>query len=178
MYYQIIKAENEYIGIVWQFVHDKPLLENVFLPCGHRQSLAKINKEYPGENITERKIPGSIAGQIAKFYAGEKIDFDLSCLNMARLTKFSARVLKKAGKIPRGKVFTYSELACKTGSPKAARAVGTALARNPFPLVIPCHRVVRSDGSLGGFGGGLRMKKELLSREGVQADTKGRVSLK
>jgi methylated-DNA-[protein]-cysteine S-methyltransferase len=59
--------------------------------------------------------------------------------------------------------------------PGAARAVGTALARNPFPIIIPCHRTVRSNGDLGGFGGGLKMKRELLELEGVQFSTTGRV---
>jgi O-6-methylguanine DNA methyltransferase len=63
----------------------------------------------------------------------------------------------------------------RLSAPRAARAVGTALARNPFPLIIPCHRVVRSDGMLGGFGGGLKMKKALLEMEGVAFDRSGRV---
>ena len=64
------------------------------------------------------------------------------------------------------------------GCPGAARAVGTALANNPFPIIIPCHRVVRADGSLGGFGGGLAMKKELLTKEGISLDRNRRVPAK
>ena len=97
-------------------------------------------------------------------------------MNLSRLTDFSAKVLKQACKIPRGKVATYSGLAAKLGKPRAARAVGTALANNPFPIIIPCHRVVRADGSLGGFGGGLRMKRELLHREGVALNAEDRVN--
>ena len=76
--------------------------------------------------------------------------------------------------IPKGKVSTYGRLAEKSGASKGARAVGNALATNPYPLIIPCHRVIRSDGSLGGFGGGLKMKKELLLMEGITFDAKGR----
>ena len=85
------------------------------------------------------------------------------------------RVLSEDGEIPRGRVMTYGGLAASLGVPGGARAVGNAMAGNPFPLVIPCHRVVRSDGSLGGFGGGLSMKRALLAMEGVRFDPKGRV---
>jgi methylated-DNA-[protein]-cysteine S-methyltransferase len=178
MYYSIIKAAKEEIGLVWQFVGGKPLVEYIYLPSSADNLKDKISKEFPEAQKALRKIPGGIAGKIAKIYTGEKVSFDHSCLNLVKLPKFSARVLRQTGKIPRGKVATYSGLAAKIGSPRAARAVGTALANNPFPLAIPCHRVVRADGSLGGFGGGIRMKKELLGKEGVAADEKGRIAVK
>lgn len=81
-------------------------------------------------------------------------------------------------KIPSGKVSTYSRIASKLGNSSAARAVGNALARNPFPLVIPCHRAIRSDGSLGGYAGGIDMKKKLLELEGIEFDYRGRVIIK
>lgn len=176
MYYQIIDVKKGNIGIVWRFLESKPLIENIFLPCPRNQLILKIKREYSAINITERSIPESIAERILELYSGSKVDFDYSLLNLAKLTKFSAKVLKQTCKIPRGEVATYSGLAAKVGSPKAARAVGTALANNPFPLVIPCHRVVRADGFLGGFGGGIRMKKELLGKEGVLSDNKDRIA--
>jgi len=78
-------------------------------------------------------------------------------------------------KIPRGWVSTYGRIAGKLGNAGAARAVGTALSRNPFPLIVPCHRAVRSDGSLGGYAGGIAMKKRLLELEGIESDGYGRV---
>lgn len=179
MYYQIIKAGREEIGLVWRFVKDKPVIENIFLPCSTGQLISKIENKYSEINLTRRTISGDVAEQIRQIYSGSKINFDHSLLNYAKLTKFSARVLKQTCKIPAGKVDTYSGLAAKIGSPGAARAVGNALAKNPFPIVIPCHRVVRADGSLGGFGGGTRMKKELLGKEGVTtSDDNDRVSEK
>jgi methylated-DNA-[protein]-cysteine S-methyltransferase len=178
MYYQIIDAEKECIGITWRFVEDKPLIEYIFLPCPRNQLVTKIKRKYSEINIIEQNIPHGIAKQIAQIYSGAKTDFDHSLLNLAKLTKFSACVLKQTRKIPWGKIDTYSGLAAKVGAPGAARAVGTALANNPFPLVIPCHRVVRADGSLGGFGGGIRMKQELLNKEGVISDEKGRFPVK
>ena len=176
MYYQIILVNKESSGIVWQNINNKPQIERIFLPCGKTKLIAKIKKEFPAINEKEQKIPNEIATQIAEFYSGMNIKFDTSFLNMKKLSGFAAKVLKETCKIPRGKVATYSGVAARIGSPLATRAVGTALANNPFPLVIPCHRVVRSDGSLGGFGGGLKMKKELLAKESVEVSTKSRVA--
>ena len=82
-------------------------------------------------------------------------------------------VLLEEKKIPRGEVLSYAGLATKLGMPDSARAVGRALSGNPFPLVIPCHRTIRSDGGIGGFQGGASMKKNLLEMEGftfIKAD--------
>ena len=90
--------------------------------------------------------------------------------NMLRLdccSKFQQKVLRAVSGIPRGKVSTYQLIAKQIGKPKAARAVGRALANNPFPLIIPCHRVICSNGSLGGYQGGLKMKLTLLKKEGI-----------
>ena len=82
------------------------------------------------------------------------------------LTAFQQRVLETTAKIAPGERLTYGELARRIGSPRAARAVGTALARNPFPALIPCHRVVRADGSTGNYScGGSRVKERLLAEE-------------
>ena len=80
---------------------------------------------------------------------------------------FTAMVLKACGKIPRGKVSTYGRIARCIGSPRAGRAVGNALSKNPSPVTIPCHRVVRSDGLVGGYAGGQNKKIDLLRKEGI-----------
>lgn len=178
MYYQIINYGKEKIGLVWQLVKASPKVEHIFLPCRTGELSAKIESEYYEINIVARSIPNDVARHIIKMYAGEESSFSLSGLNLSKLTSFSAKVLRHACKIPRGKVMTYSRLAATLGSPHAARAVGTALANNPFPIIIPCHRVVRADGSLGGFGGGLAMKKELLTKEGISLDRNRRVPAK
>ena len=83
-------------------------------------------------------------------------------------TKFQIKVWKAISKIPRGQVRTYKELAKLIKKPKAARAVANACGKNPYPIKIPCHRVIRSDGSLGGYSGrgGIRTKKNILKKEG------------
>jgi len=84
------------------------------------------------------------------------------------MSEFQARVLGLVSKIPKGRVTTYKELARALGNPKACRAVGNILARNPHPLKIPCHRVVRADGKIGGYKSGGRRKAKLLVDEDVE----------
>jgi len=84
------------------------------------------------------------------------------------VTKFQSLCYKALVKVPRGKVTTYSGLATIIGRPKAHRAVGTAMNKNPFAPEVPCHRVVKSNGDLGGFGGGPKLKIKRLQEEGVK----------
>ena len=86
-------------------------------------------------------------------------------LKETKLTRFQRRVLKAVSQIPAGETRTYKWVAGIVKSPNAARAVGQALRKNPYPLLIPCHRVISSDGSLGGFSLGLKLKKRLLELE-------------
>ena len=109
--------------------------------------------------------PDWLAGAILDQLDGrhEYAHYDLS-----PLTAFQQRVLHATADIPRGQVRTYGQIAAAIGAPGAARAVGTALARNPVPIIIPCHRVVRAGGKLGNYGaGGEPMKRRLLDREGA-----------
>jgi methylated-DNA-[protein]-cysteine S-methyltransferase len=86
------------------------------------------------------------------------------------LTTFQRKVLLTVAEVPRGEFTTYAELAKRIGQPKAARAVGQALGSNPMPLVLPCHRVLASDGSMGGYSGrgGVKTKEKLLRLEGAR----------
>jgi methylated-DNA-[protein]-cysteine S-methyltransferase len=93
------------------------------------------------------------------------------------MSEFQTRVLELISKIPKGRVTTYGEVARVLGNPKACRAVGNALARNPRPVEIPCHRVVRSDGKIGGYVLGRRRKAKLLVDEGIEIRG-GKVNLK
>lgn len=106
--------------------------------------------------------------QISAYLTGSRHWIDLP-LDISHLTSFQRNVLQAARQIPRGQVRTYGEIAKKLGKPNAARAVGQALGRNPIPIVIPCHRVIASNGDLGGYsgGGGLETKRWLLQLEGA-----------
>jgi methylated-DNA-[protein]-cysteine S-methyltransferase len=178
MFYQLIKVGKEEIGMVWSNAEGKQWVESIYLPGGQETMKNRIVRDFPAIHMKPRAIPDGIDRLIADLYNGKKQHFDLSRLNLSRLTKFSASVLKLTFKIPRGKVDTYSGLAAKAGSPRAARAVGSVMAKNPFPIVIPCHRVVRSDGRPGQFGGGSNMKKQLLAKEGIVLNARGIVPAK
>ena len=104
----------------------------------------------------------SIFKQLEEYFAGDRREFSIDYLIDTSL--FTTRVYKEMAKIPYGKTLSYSELAQKSGSKLAYRAVGTACGKNPLPLIIPCHRVTAVNG-LGGFGGGLDTKRFLLNLE-------------
>jgi methylated-DNA-[protein]-cysteine S-methyltransferase len=177
MHYQIIKAGNENIGVVWEYRNKKTKIRKIYLPVSKSKLLSQIRGDFPAIKQLECKIKNGTDRLIAELYKGKKRKVTLSLMDMEKLKPFQKQVLKQVCKIPRGKVTTYSGLAEKVGKHGAARAVGTVMANNPFPIVIPCHRVIRADGTLGGFGGGLEMKKKMLTSEGVKINSQKRVAV-
>jgi methylated-DNA-[protein]-cysteine S-methyltransferase len=101
-----------------------------------------------------------------RYFAGKRLDFDLA-VDLGDLAPFHRRVLDATAKVRAGRVATYTQIAARAGSPRASRAAGNALHNNPVAIVVPCHRVLRTDGSLGGYGGGLPIKEWLLRHEGA-----------
>ena len=114
---------------------------------------------------------GEVAGTLDAWFAGERRELDLTADLSSVPSPFRRTVLETLRcEVPWGETVTYGELAQMAGAPGAARAVGTAMATNPVPLVVPCHRVVASGGRIGGYGGGLHgvaTKRALLAREGL-----------
>lgn len=100
-----------------------------------------------------------------EYFEGRRTDFDTP-VDWRLVKGFSLKVLQATAAIPYGRVSTYKDMAIQAGSPRASRAAGNALGSNPIPIVVPCHRVLHSGGGLGGYGGGLPMKKFLLELEG------------
>jgi methylated-DNA-[protein]-cysteine S-methyltransferase len=105
-----------------------------------------------------------LTSQLQAYAEGQPASFDFP-LDLSSGTLFQQKVWHALGGIPHGQTRSYAWVARKMGRPKAARAVGAACGANPVPIIIPCHRVIASDGSLGGFSGGLRWKKRLLGLE-------------
>jgi methylated-DNA-[protein]-cysteine S-methyltransferase len=113
--------------------------------------------------------PGRFAGlatRLQKFFEGKATEFP-DKLDLSTVTPFQKAVWQAARRIPRGQTASYGRLASEIGRPRAARAVGQAMGQNPFPFVVPCHRVIAAGGRLGGYGGGEDIKRQLLRLEGV-----------
>ncbi|MBI4971600.1 MAG: methylated-DNA--[protein]-cysteine S-methyltransferase [Candidatus Omnitrophica bacterium] len=106
-----------------------------------------------------------LKSQLEKYFSGKKVNFAKIPLDLSSASGFQKKVWRKLKHIPAGKVVTYQKLAQLSGSPRASRAVGSAMKANPFPIVVACHRVIRSDGSLGGYSKGIELKKLLLAIE-------------
>ena len=117
------------------------------------------------------RVPGRLDGarrQLDEYFEGRREAFELES-DIALLPPFQQLVLTELARVPYGQLTTYGSLAAKVGHPRAARAVGGALNRNPLPIVLPCHRVVGATGSLVGYAGGLDRKRTLLALESAAA---------
>lgn len=112
------------------------------------------------------RTAAAAARQISEYVNGERRSFDL-VLDLEEQSPFRRRVLEELARVPYGETISYGELAERCGRPGAARAVGNAVGRNPVPVVLPCHRVIRSDGTPGEYGGGRERKRQLLRLEGA-----------
>jgi methylated-DNA-[protein]-cysteine S-methyltransferase len=110
-----------------------------------------------------------LASRLQRYYAGQPVTFEDLPLDLDGMTSFSRSVMLAVRAIPHGQVRSYGQVAASVGRPGAARAVGAVMARNPVCVVVPCHRVVGSDGALTGFGGGLPLKRRMLELEGSRA---------
>ena len=106
----------------------------------------------------------SITGQLREYFAGVRRSFDVD-LDLSRGTAFQQSVWRELGSIPYGTTISYGELAARLGRPEHTRAVAAAVGRTPLPIIVPCHRVVASDGKLTGYLGGLQRKRALLDLE-------------
>jgi len=118
--------------------------------------------------VRDRKYQTKLQNDIKSYYKGTYDgDFKKVPVDYAEMTSFQASILKACRRVKPRRTMSYSDLAKSAGNPKAARAVGSVLAKNPVPLIIPCHRVLRKDGKLGGFSaaGGVKVKKQMLDLE-------------
>lgn len=122
-------------------------------------------KRHPGGVESEQSFK-TLRTLLHRYLKGQRVDFDID-IDISDLPDFTRKVLNELRKIPYGQMRSYRDIAARTGNPKAGRAVGQAVKRNPIPIIIPCHRVIREDGSLGGFSLGEKIKKRLLFLEGI-----------
>jgi methylated-DNA-[protein]-cysteine S-methyltransferase len=172
-YYCIVSSRFGKIIVVGRYSDRKVV--RVYLPKQRGLFKSSSYKSAPSVNANESGVR-DICLILSDLLRGEPVVFPLDMIDWSVTYPFQNNVLRMEYRIPRGMVSTYGRLARKLHHPRAARAVGTALARNPFPIIIPCHRTIRSDRSLGGYAGGLAVKRRLLELEGLEFDQCGRVT--
>ena len=134
------------------------MITGVYLPCSN----------LPAMDEAETPALREAAKQINEYLAGKRTEFDLDLRYDG--SDFRSGVMEELNRIPYGEVRTYKEVADAIGYPRSMRAVGTACAENPMPILVPCHRVVPSTGGYGNYAGGTYLKKRLLNLEGVHLD--------
>ena len=121
-------------------------------------------KKYGAPHRDDKRLSG-LKKDLKKYFGGKRVDFSQYALDISSGTVFQRMVWKKLIEIPYGETRSYKWLAEEVGSPNAFRAAGGANGKNPIPIIIPCHRVINSDGSLGGYSGGVWIKEWLLKLE-------------
>jgi methylated-DNA-[protein]-cysteine S-methyltransferase len=175
VFYLLLPSAFGTLGIVWIDTSGQAVIQRVFLSSPQATAQERLRNAYPAANGGSHPAVASLGAQLQAFMEGEPVVFTLNSVALETCPQFQQRVLVAEHGIPRGWVSTYGLIAAHIGVKRGARAVGSALARNPFPLIVPCHRAIRSDGSLGGYQGGLAMKRRLLELENVPVSETGKV---
>jgi methylated-DNA-[protein]-cysteine S-methyltransferase len=164
------------VALVWSVLGDQPKMFRVLLSKPGVLANQQVPVLFLHSTASSCSEIDVIADDIEAFLSGEHTKFSLEVIRMDLCSGFQQDVLRAEYGIPRGAVSTYQRIARHLGNPSGARAVGNALANNPFPIIIPCHRAIRSDRTPGGYQGGTTMKRALLEMEGIGFDDSGRIA--
>ncbi len=161
--YHICPTAFGYAAVLFQT--EPFLVKRIFLPHSHKTALTKrIQRTGPAKPGHTPAVL-DMCEDIQAYFEGASIKATWKFLDLSGLTPLQRLVLKAVASVPHGEVRSYGKIAAQVGHPRACRFVGTTLARNPLPILIPCHRIVRADGSPGGFYGGTDLKKRMLLLE-------------
>lgn len=163
------------VAVLWSVYGDQPKICRVVLTKPECSASQMVGTSFSDSVPRSCAETDEVADQIEAFLYGSDIQFQLDSIRLEICSEFQQNVLRAEYGIPRGFVSTYQRIAGHLGKPSGARAVGTALANNPFPVIIPCHRAIRTDRTLGGYQGGIKMKRALLEMEGFDFDDAGRI---
>jgi len=166
------------VGVIWTGLNNNPKIVRILLSKPGLSAEDQVPKLYPNSQVSSCAEIDDVAAAIKGLLEGVEIEFSLDVVDLSLCTEFQQVVLRAEHRIPRGSISTYQLIAEYLGKKNGARAVGNALANNPFPLIVPCHRAIRSDRHLGGYQGGLEMKRALFEKEGISFDDTGRVAYK
>lgn len=161
-HYRIVHTRDGYVGLV----ASQRGLCRIYLPLEARNEVKQAILHEFSEAREQPGLLSQLAESLKRFFNGEQVEFDVR-LDWSGWNSFEVDVWRTCRQIPYAETGSYKSLAERLGRPGAARAVGAAMGRNPFPIVVPCHRVVKSDGTLGGYSGpgGVSFKRRLLDME-------------
>ena len=174
-YYLIIPSVFGAFSILWRESGGKSKIFRIILSKNQDSALKLIQNTFSIACQSSNPTILHLVSLMQSFLSGKLVEFDLNLLAFETCSNFQQRVLLAENSIPRGWVSTYGRIGKYIGINRGARAVGNALAGNPFPIIIPCHRAIRSDRTLGGYQGGLEMKRALLEFEGIKISKTGKV---
>jgi methylated-DNA-[protein]-cysteine S-methyltransferase len=166
------------VYIIWSVLNNIPRIVRILLSRPELPAEDQASNLYPYSKISSCAEIDAVANSIKAYLEGEDINFSLNVADLSLCSTFQQTVLRATYAIPRSSVSTYGLIAAYVGISDGARAVGNVMACNPFPFIVPCHRVIRSDRHIGGYGGGIEMKKALLVKEGVKFNRTGIVICK
>ncbi len=175
MEYHTFTCPFDTFTIIWKGKEPDLKIQRIFLSNSEQKAEIKTLDVYKLIKKGSSSLVILVGEKIRRFLKGEDIKFELELLDFNLCTKIQERVLKAEYMIPRGCISTYKRIADHIGLHNGARVVGNSLARNPFPIIIPCHRAIKSNGELGGYQGGIAMKRKLLEMEGIEFSNSGKV---
>ncbi|MHA1244357.1 MAG: methylated-DNA--[protein]-cysteine S-methyltransferase [Candidatus Heimdallarchaeota archaeon] len=175
LYYCTFSSVFDDFTIIWKGKNSNIQIQRIFLSDSKQKSETKTFECFSKAQPNSSSVITIVGANIQRFLKGDEITFDLSVLDFSLCSATQKKVLLAEYEIPRGWVSTYKRIAEHVGITNGARVVGNSLAKNPFPIFIPCHRAIRSNGELGGYQGGLTMKKSLLELEAVKISDDGKV---
>ncbi len=162
MEYTVFETDLGWIGVVGS---DKGLRRITIPLSSPEEAVRELEGDLEGAELAPDFF-GDLPDRVRRRFAGEDVDFPEG-LDLQRATPFKRAVWEATRAIPLGETRSYGDIAAQVGRPGGARAVGQVMASNPLAILIPCHRVIASDGGLGGYGGHIEMKKRLLEVEGA-----------
>jgi len=161
----LFSTDFDSVAIVWKKVCSTVKIVEIMVTNPKLSAEQRVAVKYPDARLSACEKVTQLSEKIKNYCRGKNEEFDLEMFDFSQIPRFRKDVYLTLFKTKRGETLSYGELASRSGYPGAARAVGTAMKNNPFPFVIPCHRVIKSDGSLGGFFGAEEMKKKLIEME-------------
>ncbi len=161
--YQIVETAFGFAAVAFA---DQPFaIVEVKLPQGDLETLCRSFDERGWAMEPGHAGAAAVAQTLADYFAGVRIEVPWPAMDLARFSASRQAVYRAVVDIPYGQTASYGQIARTAGHPRAGRFVGTTMANNPYPVFIPCHRVIKSDGTLGGFGGGQALKQRMLAME-------------